>query len=68
MSLQPAQRELGRLLRLAKKEGLADKFRTLQFHTTPSEQRVLDEKAAEKKQSKQKFRELMRYIMKRKER
>jgi hypothetical protein len=40
----------------------------LRHRVTPSEQRVLDRKESEKFRSKQEFRRLMGYILKRRER
>jgi hypothetical protein len=64
-----AARELSKLTRRIRKEGLLERWRLrLKHRITPSEERVLDRKASENLRSKQKFRTMMGYIMKRKER
>lgn len=57
------------MTRRLRSEGLFERWRhRLRHRVTPSEQRVLDRKESEKLRSKQEFRRLMGYILKRRER
>ena len=67
LCLQP-NRELSRLFRLLRKEGFQERWRTQHYHISPSEDRVLAQKATAQRLAKQRFKQMMSYIMKRRER
>ena len=67
LCLQP-NRELSRLFRLLRKEGFQERFRAQHYHVSPSEERVVAQKATAQRLAKQKFKQMMSYIMKRRER
>ena len=61
-------RALSKLFRTVQQEGLQREWRDRQFHLKPSEQRVLGQKETAKRLARERFKQHMSWVLKRKAR